>query len=115
MKELNQILNILLINNDKNLSEYILEFLYPKCSICNELKYEHDLFELYNNELICSYCRENSAYIRCHLCARYFKFGDGFCRFCGSPCKVYCYNCKTNTFERRVYIRDIIHMPTLSE
>lgn len=114
MKELKKILDVLLINNDKFISKNILEFVYPKCYNCSELKKYNELYDLYNSERICKVCIDYYNFIRCNLCARYYDYGDGYCRYCESPCKLYCYNCQTMNFERRIYISNI-HMETESE
>ena len=95
MIETSNILNKLLLKNDKHIINSIMEYAYPMCCDCKTLF--NDEFRLrYDDKVICMVCFIMLDYKKC-LCKKYFILEDGnFCYFCLERCRVFCPDCLSN-------------------
>lgn len=89
----------------KDLKGIIKDYLYHKCSECNEHTRFIHLNYKYDNNFICDDCRKNDKYNRCCNCEYLYKHDDtNFCICCDNYCKYYCRLCYENDDILRFFI-----------
>jgi hypothetical protein len=97
MEEVAEIIDKLLVNNDKHISNIIMDYVYPRCCHCNKLFDERDKRLRFDNSPICNDCFLLIDWKVCYRCKNYFdRINNIFCRSCLGKCRIYCCMCLEN-------------------
>ena len=79
-----------------DVANIIKNFLFDKCSLCNQDGYPENFDTGVKDKKYCMSCQEHPSIVkrccRCHLFFEKFK-NIYFCRSCSGLCELYCNNC----------------------
>lgn len=94
IEEVRIMLDKLLIGNDVAIINYILDYTYPKCYVCNQYFTDDKVFDMYDGGAVCIYCYTKLIYKKCYVCDKYYEFNCNiYCRSCIGACRIYCPFC----------------------
>lgn len=99
METIKEILDKKLKNNDKHICNIILEYVYHKCCICNELINGNFIIR-YDDKFICKKkCYDAVDWKLCNCGKYYDRLNNIYCNACFGKCRIFCPNCLAEEYK----------------